>query len=45
MSPARQQQFEYGRSEGQFRPDYDDSWWLEAEVPGEVHAGAAPGSP
>ncbi|MEM0309156.1 MAG: glycoside hydrolase family 2 protein [Thermofilaceae archaeon] len=29
--------FEFGRSEGQFSKDYDDSWWLDAKVPGEVH--------
>ena len=29
--------FEFGRSEGQFARDYDDSWWLDARVPGEVH--------
>ncbi|RLE69886.1 MAG: glycoside hydrolase family 2 protein, partial [Thermoprotei archaeon] len=32
------QWFEFGYTEGQFRKDYDDSWWLEARVPGEVHA-------
>jgi beta-mannosidase len=31
------QWFEFGRSEGQFAKDYDDSWWVDARVPGEVH--------
>jgi hypothetical protein len=31
------QWFEFGRSEGQFAKDYDDSWWMDARVPGEVH--------
>ncbi|MCX8180862.1 MAG: hypothetical protein N3E41_05770 [Thermofilaceae archaeon] len=29
--------FEFGRSEGQYLKDYDDSWWMEARVPDEVH--------
>lgn len=29
--------FEFGHTEGQFREDYDDSTWLDAPVPGEVH--------
>lgn len=33
----RLQWFEFGRPEGQFAKDYDDSWWFEARVPGEVH--------
>ena len=33
----RLQWFEFGYSEGQFKRDYDDSWWLRARVPGEVH--------
>ncbi|MCS7104299.1 MAG: hypothetical protein NZ954_01880 [Thermofilaceae archaeon] len=33
----RLQCFEFGRSEGQYLKDYDDSWWMEARVPGEVH--------
>ncbi|MEM2217749.1 MAG: hypothetical protein QW731_05165, partial [Thermofilaceae archaeon] len=33
----RLQWFEFGRPEGQFTKDYDDSWWFEARVPGEVH--------
>ena len=36
--PWKLQWFEFGYTEGQFRKDYDDSWWLEARVPGEVHA-------
>jgi len=31
------QYFDFGVSVGQFREDYDDSWWLNAKVPGEVH--------
>ncbi|MEM1506862.1 MAG: glycoside hydrolase family 2 protein [Candidatus Bathyarchaeia archaeon] len=31
------QHFDFGVSNGQFREDYDDSWWLDARVPGEVH--------
>jgi len=29
--------FDFGYSDGQFRENYDDSTWLDAEVPGEVH--------
>jgi beta-mannosidase len=31
------QYFDFGVSMGQFREDYDDSWWLDAKVPGEIH--------
>ncbi|MEM1582190.1 MAG: glycoside hydrolase family 2 protein [Candidatus Bathyarchaeia archaeon] len=31
------QYFDFGVSTGQFKEDYDDSWWLDAKVPGEVH--------
>ncbi len=33
----KMQHFDFGVSMGQFREDYDDSWWLDAKVPGEVH--------
>jgi len=31
------QYFDFGRTVGQFSEEYDDSWWIDAEVPGEVH--------